>query len=178
MIKVGRFYREKIIEFLKKEAESSGAFLFVNFKGINSNQLNILRRDLKEKEGRLVITKNSLLQRAFPDWREELGKILTSETGVVYIYSDEVGVIKTLFRFRKENENLEIKAGFLKDKFIEKEDLEELSKLPSREVILGLTLNCIASPLIGLVNSLQGIILKLVWAVEEIRKKKESVVQS
>ncbi len=173
MIKVGRFYREKIIELLKREKENSQGILFINFKGLDVNQLNVLRRDLRDK-GKLIVAKNSLIRRAFSDLEGSLDRVLKSETGLVYSSSDIVSITKTLFNFKKENQSLDVKAALIKNNLIEAKDLEELSKLPSREVLLGSAVNCIASPLIGLVNSLNEIILKFIWAIEEIKKKKET----
>lgn len=174
MIKVGRLYREKIVEFLQKEKDASQGLLFVGFKGLNVNQLTNLRSQLREKKARLVVAKNRLLKIAFKDLKPDIDNFLKSETALIFSFSDIISVLRTLYSFKKENQSLNVKVGFLKDKLVQEKELESLSKFACREVLLGLTVNCFALPIIGLVNSLNGVILKFLWAIEEIKKKKES----
>ena len=64
--------------------------------------------------------------------------------------------------------------GFtIEDILLSDKDVEELSKLPSRQVLLGMAVNVIASPLTSLATSLQQIITKLPWALNAIKEKKE-----
>lgn len=172
-MKVGQLYREKLIDLLKSRAEDTEAILFINFKGLNSLQLNILRASLKEKNARLLVAKNKLIRKAFPEKAEDLGVFLKEETGIVYSSGDIVEATKTLFNFIEENEKLQIKGGFIGEKPVDKKKLQEISGLPSMLVLLGMAVNCIASPLTSLVGSLNQIILKFVWAIEEIKKQKE-----
>jgi large subunit ribosomal protein L10 len=173
MIKVGRLYREKLIGILKEESADTQAVFFVNFKGLTSVQLNTLRAALKQKSARLLVAKNRLIKKAFDDFEGDINSFLSAETGVVYSRGDIVDAAKALFDFTVENEKLEIKGGFVGQKTVSSKELKRISNLPPRNVLLGMAVNCIASPLTSLVGSLNQIILKFLWAVEEIRKKKE-----
>jgi large subunit ribosomal protein L10 len=173
MIKVGRLYREKLITLLKDESADTQAIFFVNFKGLTSVQLNALRAALKQKSARLLVAKNRLIKKAFHDVQEEISPFLSAETGVVYSRGDIVDAAKALFGFTEENEKLEIKGGFVAQKPVSSKELKRISSLPPRGVLIAMAVNCIASPLTSFVSSLNQIILKFVWAVEEIRKKKE-----
>jgi len=48
-----------------------------------------------------------------------------------------------------------------------------LAKLPSKEVLLGMAVSALAAPLSGFANVLNQVILKFVWAIEEIKKTKD-----
>ena len=173
MKKIGRVYREKLIDLIQKESADTNAIFFVNFKSLNATQLNILRAALRRKNARLLIAKNRLIRRAFQDSGLELDNFLKAETGIVYSLGDVVEAAKTLFDFYKEYEKLEIKGGFIKEKLVNDKELEKISNLPSRSILLGMVVNCIASPLISVVNGLNQIILKFAWVIEAIRKQKE-----
>ena len=80
--------------------------------------------------------------------------------------------LKDILREMKQSIDLMIDLAYSALKFGSKE-LASISKLPSRPVLLGMAVNCIASPLTSFANGLNQIILKFVWAIEEIRKKKE-----
>ena len=173
MIKIGRFYRERIIDGLNKSRQSSEAMFFINFKGINSGNLNILRSSLKDKQAKLLVSRNRLMKLVFSNIKGDINSFLTAETGIVYSMPDAlVDTAKILFNFKKENEAFQIKGGIINEKIVGAQELESISNLPSRAALLSMTVNCIAAPLIFTVNTLSQIILKFVWAVEEIKKKK------
>ncbi len=174
MIKIGRFYKERIISLIDKNRQSSEAVFFINFKGIDSGNLNILRSSLRDRQAKLLVSRNRLMKLAFSNIEGDINSLLTKETGIVYSMTGAlVDTAKVLFDFKKENETFQIKGGIIDEKTVGVEELESISKLPSRIALLSMTVNCIAAPLILTVNTLNQIILKFVWAVEEIRKKKE-----
>lgn len=173
-LKVGRIYRERMVNTLKEEASRKEVTILINFHSLKSNQINTLRNSLKEKEARLRVSKNRLIKRSFSLLNLNVEEFLEGETGLVYISQDKlVEVVKFLFGFRDEAEGLQIKGGRLLDKFLSFEELKEISKLPSRQVLLAMTVGTIGSPLCAFLNSLSQIILKLLWVIEEIRKKEE-----
>ena len=75
--------------------------------------------------------------------------------------------------FTKDNENIiELRGGFLSSKKISSREMSDLAKLPAREVMLGMALGTMIAPLTGFLVSMNQVILKFVWTVEEIKKKK------
>ena len=173
MKKIGLLTREKIIGEVQKKLEGTSGCFFVGFNKINALAFNALRSDLKGQGARVFVTKNSLLKRAFEGLKlDQLLEFIESETGLVLAYEEDVAKIcKTLVNFSKENEALQLKGGVIEDKKISLEELKNLATLPSREALLGMVVYGLASPLTGFLNSLNQIILKFVWVVEEIKKK-------
>ena len=174
MDKIGRVYREKFINLLQDEAQNAEALLFVNFNGLGAPQINSLRMLLRERKSKLLVAKNRLIHKAFLDKNIELQDVLKAETAIVYSCSDFVEATKALFDFYKENEKLQIKGSYVKENLMSRKELENISKLPSRGILVGMTVNCIASPLTSFLSSLNQIILKFAWAIEAIREKKEA----
>ena len=54
MIKIGRLYREKLVQLLQTRKKSSEAVFFVNFRGLTAIQLSALRASLKDKQARML----------------------------------------------------------------------------------------------------------------------------
>ena len=86
---------------------------------------------------------------------------------------DIVKTCKVLSEFAKEKEVLKVKGGVVKAKKITSDEVDTMAKLPTKEVLLGMAVYGMASPLSGFVNSLNQVILKFVWAIEEIKKVKD-----
>jgi len=173
--RVGLITREKIVEEFKEKAKDIQGCLFVGFSKVGAFAVNSLRNDLKNAGARIFVTKNSLFKKAIKDldW-QDVDEFFDSETGAVFIYDEDiVKSCKALVDFTKENESLSLKGGLIKDKKITAKEIDFLAKLPSRDILLGQAVSAIASPLTGFLSSLNQIILKFVWVVEEIKKTKD-----
>ncbi len=175
MKKIGIICREKIVDQLKSEwAEFSGC-IFIGLDKVSAFSFNRLRNGLRKEKSSVLVSKISLMKRAL----ENLGvssfeEFLDGPTGLVFVGTDGVvNVCKILFEFSKENEAFSLRGGFLNDKKINAKELEAISKLPSREFLMAQAVMTIASPLTGFLAAANNIILKFVWVVNEIKKKKE-----
>ncbi len=174
MKKVGLLTRERIIEELTGKIKDSRGYFFVGFNKVCAFPLNILRNNLRNYQAQIFVTKNSLFKRALvaAGHPEDLNEFLDTETGVVFIYGDDaVGVCKVLVDFAKETETLNLKGGVLEEKKLHGKELVSLSKLPSREALLGMAVSAIAAPLTSFLNSMNQVILKFIWVVEEIKNR-------
>lgn len=172
---IGLLTREKIVGEIKDLVGQTHACFFISFSKLAAFPFNMLRNNLRLAGSRVFITKNSLFERALTEsgW-QDIDTFLTSETGVVLVFDDDVvKTCKVLIEFAQENEFLQIKGGVIKDKRVSPKDITALAKLPSQEVLRGMAVSAVASPLIGFLTALNQITLKFLWAVEEIKKVKE-----
>jgi large subunit ribosomal protein L10 len=168
--------KETIIGQLKEGVKGNSGCFFIGFNKVAAYPFNTLRNELKEAGASVFITKNSLLKKVLGELesQEDLTDFLDSETGIVLIHDkDAVKACKVLVDFVKDNEFLRLKGGVINKKKIKDKDLNALAKLPSREVLLGVVVSAIASPLTGFLSSLNQIILKFIWVVAEIKKTKD-----
>lgn len=171
--KLGLLTRERIIADLKEKiSESSGCF-FISFNKVRAFGFNKLRNDLTRAGAKIFVTKNSLFKRAFKDlaWQDS-DDMLSKETGAVLVYDDVVKTCKILVDFANESETLQVKGATIQEKRISPKDVQAMAKLPSREVLLGMAVSGLAAPITGFARCLNQVILKFLWVVEEIKKKK------
>lgn len=73
-----------------------------------------------------------------------------------------------------KTEAITIKAGVLDGRVIGPEEIKALADLPSREQLLGMVAATLLAPISGLARALNGNITKLAYALEAVRKQKES----
>lgn len=174
MKRIGVVVREKIVDEIKENIKEAEGCFFLNFNRVKALSVSQLRNNLRTTGASIYVAKNSLLEKAFDDRKEALSTLVSQETAVVFIHDkDIVKTCKALVDFAKENEILQIKGGFIKDKPVTSEEVNALSKLPPKEILLGMAVSGIASPLTSFVSTLNQIVLKFVWAIEEIKKSKE-----
>jgi large subunit ribosomal protein L10 len=175
MKKVGEIVREKSLNEIKDGLEKSQGCFFVSFAKIATKDVTIVRNDLQRNGASMLVAKNALIEKAVkPLDAGDISKFLCGETGVVFVNKDLVAVSKILVDFNKTNENFLVKGGLLNKKAITGAEVAALAKLPSREVLLGQAVGAMAAPISGFLSTMNQVILKFVYAVEEIKKKKEA----
>jgi len=105
-----------------------------------------------------------------------LDEYLEGPTAIALSYTDPVAPAKIISDFVKENklQALEIKAGLVEGKVINSDGVKALSNLPPREVLIAQVLAGMQAPIAGFVNVLSGTIRNLVYALDAVRKQKES----
>ena len=118
--------------------------------------------------------KNTLLRRAAAD-DSPIGPLLSHFTGpnaITLGYADPVALAKILTKFAQEKPQLEIKAAVLGGQVLTAKDLEALSKLPSREVLLAQLLGVLQGVPTALVTVLAGVIRNLLNVLVAYRDKR------
>ena len=86
---------------------------------------------------------------------------------------EPVAVSKVLCAFTKDHEALKLFGGSMKDKVLEKQDIEAMSKLPSKEVLRALVVGALNTPISGFVIVLNQLLSKFVICLDQIKQGKE-----
>lgn len=84
-----------------------------------------------------------------------------------------VEVAKIINKFRKENEVPVIKGGIFEGKSINAEEVEELAKLPSKEILYSILVGTLQAPMSQVVGVMNNKVSSLVYVIEAARNKKE-----
>ncbi|GAQ94864.1 large subunit ribosomal protein L10 [Thermodesulfovibrio aggregans] len=137
-------------------------------------EISELRQAIKDSGGEYKVCKNTLFKIAVSDvsLREQLESSLKGCTGVVFGYDDPVVVVKKALDFSEKNEKFKIKQGVVEGKVYSLAELKEISKLPSKNVLLGMLVGGMSSPLQKMAYAMQGVTLKLLYALEALKNKK------
>ncbi len=160
------------VEIIKDKLAKTKSVTVVDYSGTSVNDQVKLRNELKEAGGEMFVTKNTLIDLALG--KGKLSESLTGMNALIFSYEDAVAALKKLFEFHKDNEKLTIKQGFMDDQVLSPEEVEALSKLPSKTELIAMVMARIQSPAQGLVNVLQASQRNLVYALSAIAKKQEA----
>ncbi len=167
--------KEALLAELTEKMGAAQSMIVTDYRGLNVAELTELRRKLREAGVEFKVAKNTLLRMAAKNVGiEGLDEILTGPTGVAFGVSDPVAPAKILSQFAKDHKALEIKAGTLGTRVIGVEEIKNLADLPSREQLLAMVAGAFQAPIAGLVNVLQGPLRKFVYAVDAVKRQKES----
>ncbi len=160
---------------LKELLTNSKCAILVDFCGLTVAQDTVLRRKMREAGVNYSVVKNTLLRIAAEEAGiEGLEPVLEHNTAIAVAPEDPVAVAKIICEFAKENKALKVKIGILDGKVISAEEIKALAALPPKEVLIAKMLGSMNAPISGFVNVLQGTIRNVVYALEAVRKQKES----
>jgi len=175
MKKLGLVFKEASKNRIKNSLKESEAVFIVRYSGVASPDLSSLRQILKGAKASLFVVKNSVARRALKDsGLEVLVKNIEGPCGMVFIKNEPVAISRSLFDFIKEHEQLRVEGGSLKNKVLEKTDIEAMSKLPSKEILRAQVVMTLNSPISGLVITLNQVLAKFVYCIDQIKQKKSS----
>ncbi len=173
MKKLGLIFKEASENRIKSYLKESHAMIVLRYSGLSSPDLSTLRRNLKNSNATLFVVKNSVACRALTSaGLEPLVKTIAGPCGMVFVKEEPVAISKLLCAFSKEHEQLKLEGGLLDDKLLEVQDIEFMSKLPSREALRAQVVMTLNAPISGLVSALHQVLGKLVYCLDAIKQKK------
>lgn len=167
--------KEKLVNSLEEKLSSATGVYLTDFMGLNVEEINDLRNQLRRESIEFTVVKNTLAKRSAEKLGfESLEDYLSGPTAMAFCLADPIIAAKILADFQKKNEKLKLKACILDGQIYDKERVEEISKLPSKDHIVAQTLGIISAPLRNMVGVLHGLVTSMVIALNEIKKQRES----
>ncbi|HEX9884301.1 MAG TPA: 50S ribosomal protein L10 [Desulfobaccales bacterium] len=166
--------KAEIVQGILEKIAKSSIGILSDFKGLKVEDLTRLRRQLREAEGELKVVKNTLLTRAAAgdSAMAPLTSQFTGPNALTLGYGDPVALTKVLIKFSQERPQLQIKAGVLGGQVLSAKDLDALSKLPAKEVLLAQLLGVLQALPTALVTVLSGVVRNLLNLLVALRDQK------
>jgi len=160
---------------LKESLGAAPSAFVLLYKGLTVNQVSALRKKVRASSGLYRVVKNRLALRAI---QETPLKVLTPHlkgpTAIAYSAKDPSALAKAIEEFAKDNQGLQVKAGYVEGRIITARELKTLAEMPPREVLVARFLSILNGPMVRLVTVLKGPARGLVQAMDQIAKKKEA----
>ena len=145
-----------------------------DYCGLKVSEMEKVRTELRQCNSELRIAKNTLLKRAVTDTAcESLTDDFTGTTAIVMAYDDPVVPAKVLAKFAEDHEKFELRSAVLEGEKITVDNIISLSKLPSKEVLLGQLLSVMNGVPTALVRVLSGVPRTFLYGLQAVKDQKE-----
>lgn len=171
--------KQKVEEVFNKiteanqESKSKGLNTVVfEYSKLTSNEFNELRSKIFNDNASLKVLKNTLIKILFKKFDVNLENNLEGQNAVLVSDKNFTAPIKTLAEYIKSSTKGVFKLGILDGKIISGDEVLKLSKIPSREVLLGQMLAGFNSPIRGFVSTLNETNAKFVRVLGAIKDSK------
>jgi len=171
---LNRDQKAAVIDEVAAQISASEAVFAVDYRGISVPQAAELRVRLRDADATFRIVKNTLTERAADKaGAEALKELLEGPTAMTFVRGDAAAAAKALSDFRRASGGrlLEFKGGWMNGAPLGAPEMEAIARLPSRDVLYGRLVGMVASPLTGLVTSLNGLIAGLARQLQAIAEQ-------
>lgn len=153
--------KKAVVAALVERLKGAQAGVIADYRGLTVAQDTELRKKLREAGVEYTIVKNTLTRFAANEvGLGELDPVLHGPSALATSTDDVVAPAKVLVEFAKDNEQLEIKAGFVDGKVIDVNEVKVYASIPSKEVLISKMLGSLQAPIGKLVRTLDAIAKK------------------
>ncbi len=150
--------KKELVEEIKSNFSKAKSIIFVDYRGITVAEDTALRKEFRENNVNYKVLKNRLLVRAL----DGLGitgydaKMFEGTTAVAFS-DDEVAPARIFCKHQKDLDKMAIKFGIVNGQIMNKAQVEELSKIPSKDILIATLLGTLNAPISALARALNAI---------------------
>lgn len=138
--------KAEMVKVLEGIFDDSGSVVMAEYSGMTVAEMTDLRAKLREKGASVRVVKNRLAKIALKGKPfEAAGAMFTGPVAIAY-GEDMVGAPKVAVEFAKDNDAFNIIGGFMGEEIFDTAGVEGLSKLPSREELIGMVAQRLLGP--------------------------------
>lgn len=167
--------KQELVKALAAKLEGSVAGVLVDYKGTNVTTDTEMRRKMREGGVDYSVIKNTMIRFAVSDTvLADLAPFLEGPTAVALSAGDPVAPARVVYEYVGKDKPMQVKAGFVDGRVISAAEVEALSKLPAKEVLVAQVLGTMMAPISGLANVLNANIRGLAVALQAIADQKSA----
>lgn len=149
--------KEELVAQYSTLLQESKGVVFAEYRGLTNQQLNKLRRSVRDANGAFHVAKLTLLKRAM----EEAGYTIPDDLnsvpiGVGFALEDMPSLAKALKEFAKGNDLMTIRGGQMGGATMSMAQIEAIADLPPLDVLRAQLIGMLDAPAANLVGVLQA----------------------
>lgn len=167
--------KEKQVEEIGNIFQNNGVYLF-DYRGLTVKEMEELKGRIKEiaNDTNVRVIKNRLAIKYFEKVGGSYGReLFQGPLAVAYGNESFVELAKALVEFEKENDKVEIKAGFIEQIFADKEKVIAVAKLPGKDQLMSQLAFSVAMPLKKMGMALSAPLRNIMILMNNLKDKKE-----
>ena len=133
-----RSQKEEQVKEIAEIFDNSGSVVMTEYSGMTVAEMTELRAKLREQGASIRVVKNRLAKIALKGKSfEAASEMFTGPVAIAWA-DDMISAPKVAVAFAKDSKVFAIKGGFMGDEVFDTSGIEALSKLPSREELIGM----------------------------------------
>jgi large subunit ribosomal protein L10 len=171
---MSKYVKELMMDELRSDLDGSRSLLILDLKDLDAVAEHGLRRDLRKKSIRLRVLKNSLARRVFADLgMDGLSRFLEGPSAMAWGGEGITELAKEISSQVKTLKKPAIKGGVVEGVVVGPEQVDDITKLPSREVLIGQVIALLLGPAREALSLLSSGGSTLVGQLEALAKRQQ-----
>lgn len=131
---MNRTEKEQMIEDLRSDLAQAKSIVLASHVGMDVNTVSGLRSELRAKDVRYRVVKNTLIKRAIEGTdMEVLADLFRGPIAIAYSFEDAADPARIIKKFAKGNDKYVIKGGYLDGVKLDEAGVEQLASMLSKE---------------------------------------------
>lgn len=152
--------KQQLVADLNEILSDAKMTVFAKYQGLSVAELQELRALARENNVKIKVVKNRLVRVAMGEiavYKDTDTSALEGQLLYAISADDEVAPAQVLAKFAKEHQALELKGAFSAEgKSLNEQEVLELSKLPSKDQLIGQVINMLTGTVNDVTNALSG----------------------
>ena len=167
-----REQKEQAVKEIGADLDGANAIFAVDYRGISVTQAAELRHRLSEADASFTVVKNRLAKRATEAaGASDLDEHLVGPTALTYVHGDAVLAAKAISDFVRANGVPTYKGGIMEGSVLDQEQFASIARLPGLDALRGQLVGLAASPLTGVVRTLNQLIQGLASQLGQVAEQ-------
>lgn len=176
---MSKFVKELMMDQLRSDLDGAQSVLIVDFQGLDAISENQLRLDLRKKNIRVRALRNALARKVFNDLGlEGLGQYLEGPSVAVWGGDGVAELAKEVSDQVAKLKKPTIKGGAVEGTVIGPAQVEDITKLPSREALIARVVSLALSPVQQIASLANAPASGLMTQFQAIAEKEETAEAS
>jgi large subunit ribosomal protein L10 len=171
---ISKARKEELVTQYMDLISRSEAIFIAEYGGMSVKSLEALREKVREVDGAVHVTKNTLLSHALQESdRPVPAELLLGPVATGFATGDVVALAKTLVDYARTEDKLTLKGAILGKDRLSPEQVEALAKLPPLEQIRAQLLGMISAPAQNIASALANGVRQVVNVIDAYAKSED-----
>ncbi len=171
-----RIQKEAQVEIIKARFGKMASAVVTDFRGLDVESINALRREFKSVEGiEYKVVKNTLVKLAIQEegYSDGLSGHLVGPTAIAWSYEDPVAPARIVVDFAKDHDDLKVKCGVLDGEVLDSDGVKQLSKMPGKDEVKAQLLATFMAPANDFVRLIAAAPTNFVYLLDARHREQE-----
>lgn len=176
MKKLDKQKKRELVDFLTETLKENRVNLVVSFSRLSVPDMQNLRESVAKVNGKIMVTKNTLLQKTFENIdKKEVCDLLEGPLFVAWSKEqDEVALVKSIMSFSSKSAEVVIRGGIIDREVLSEQKMALIGKLPQKKELEAKLVMTLRYPAMRLVNALKFNMTRVILDIKQIKEKKEN----
>ena len=150
--------KQEIIDEIKEKLDGAQSAVVIDYMGTTVAEADEMRKKLREADVDYTVYKNTLMKRAIEGTDfAQLADVMQGPSAIAISKDDATAPARVLKEAISSYKKMEFKAGIVEGVFYDKDGIETIASIPSRDTLIAKFMGSIQSPIGAFVRTLAAI---------------------